>query len=108
MKAAAVLVAIAWILSGCASHPYANNVKMVGFSGDTKKGRTIGSVEGEDCQWAIFGYPLSEPPRLDKAMRELVRESNVRYVNKVSSVNEGFNIVLLRKNCIRVSGVGYR
>jgi hypothetical protein len=108
MKRAALLAALGLFLAGCATYPYANSVKMIGFSDEAKKGKTIGSVEGEDCQWIVLGYPLSEPPRLDRAMRNVRKENNVKYINKVSSKNGGFNAGVAQKNCIQITGVGYR
>jgi hypothetical protein len=96
-------------VGGCATYPYADNVKMIGFSDNAKKGSSIGSVEGQDCQWIVLGYPLSEPPRLDRAMRSVRDDNNIRYMNKVSSRNSGFNAAgLFAKNCLTVTGVGYR
>lgn len=109
MKKAALVAALGLFLAGCATYPYADNVKMIGFSDEAKKGKTIGSVEGQDCQWIILGYPLSETPRLDRAMRTVRKENNVKYLNKVSARNSGFNAGnLFAKNCITVTGVGYR
>ncbi|NQZ01025.1 MAG: hypothetical protein HRT45_10215 [Bdellovibrionales bacterium] len=108
MKKAALLAALGLFLVGCATYPYANNVKMIGFSDEAKKGKTIGSVEGQDCQWVILGYPLSEPPRLDRAMRSVRDDNNVKYVNKVSSKNDGFDAIVAQKNCVTITGVGYR
>lgn len=108
MKKAALVAALGLFLAGCATYPYANNVKMIGFSEETQKGKTVGSVEGEDCQWIVLSYPLGEAPRLDRAMRNVRKENNVKYMNKVSSRNGGFNAGVVQKNCIYITGVGYR
>ena len=94
---------------GCATYPYADNVKMIAFSDDVGRGKSIGNVEGEDCQWIILGYQTKEAPQVDRALSSAKNQNNVRYMNNVTSKNSGFNAAnIVAKNCIVVTGVGYR
>lgn len=113
-------------LSGCASYEYANNVKTVAFSDDVSKGSSVGNIRGEDCTWQILGYQLGGLPTVDRAftharqqtdgaslsgsmgMKDQASGKEIRYANNVSTSKDGFNAVLFGKQCIVVTGVGYR
>lgn len=120
------LVALLAITStGCATYNYAQNVKTIAFTDDLKKGNSVGSIHGEDCTWQILGYQLGGLPTVDKAFGHAQhgtdgaslsgsltskQQSNgsLRYVNNVSTKNDGFNAGLFGKTCIVVTGVGYK
>lgn len=114
-------------LSGCASYNYAQNLKMVSFEENGVKGKSIGNIRGEDCTWTILGYQLGGAPTLDRAFRNVRNQagtlesagldisdaknrggSPLRYVNNVSTANDGFNAGVMSKTCIVVTGVGYQ
>ena len=96
-------------LTGCTSYQYAKNVKMVALDSDVTEGHAVGPIRGEDCQSFILGYPIGEPPTLDKAVVD-TRKANtsMRYMNNVSTDTTGFNAVVYAKQCVVVKGTGYR
>lgn len=112
-------------VTGCATYNYAEKVKMVGFSDDLQKGKSVGNIRGEDCTWQILGYQLGGAPTVDKAFRHAQNQTDgsslvgsvsasrngggsLRYVLNLSTANDGFNAGLFGKQCIVVTGVGYR
>lgn len=115
------------LVQGCATYNFAQNVKMVSFEDDIRKGTSIGSIRGEDCTWVILGVKLGGDPTIEKAFINaqngagalesagfggLTKDKNnrdaIRYVNNVATEKTGFNAGLFAKNCIAVTGVGYR
>lgn len=114
-------------LSGCATYNYANRVKMVAFDDDLSKGKSAGPIRGEDCTWRVLGYSLGGAPTLDRAFINAKNQAGaaesagfadvagkkgrgqaLRYVNNVSTKNEGFDAVVVGKQCIVVTGIGHR
>lgn len=121
----ALVALIAITSTGCATYNYAQNVKTIGFSDDLKKGTSVGSINGADCTWQILGYQLGGLPTVDKAFAHAqhgtdgsslkgslttgqASNGGLRYVNNVSTKNDGFDAVLFGKTCIVVTGVGYK
>ena len=119
-------LATAAALCGCASYQYAQNVKLVGFDENVKKGTAAGNIRGEDCTWTVLGYKLGGDPTVDKAFinaknqagglesagfGDLTKKDHsqaIRYVNNVSTAHDGFNALIVGKDCLVVKGVGYR
>lgn len=112
-------------LSACATYPYAKNVKMISFEDDVSKGKSAGPIRGEDCQWSILGYQMGGAPTLDRAFANARSQystgvldsfgggkkatgNELRYINNVSTENDGFNAVIFGKTCLVVKGLGYR
>lgn len=124
MRKGLLFVALFVVAQGCASYKYANNVKMVSFSDDISKGKSVGNVRGEDCTWTVFNQPLGGAPTIDKAFINTKKQAStlqsagfsntadqadaLRYVNNVHTEREGFNAYILKKDCLVVTGVGYR
>ncbi len=119
------IAALACLMSSCASYQYASNVKLIGFDDSPTKGTSVGNIRGEDCTYKILGYQMGGLPTVDKAFINAKnqaggmeaagfddsakkRGSAIRYVNNVSTANDGFDAVLFAKNCIVVTGVGYK
>ncbi len=112
-------------LSGCATYRQAKDVKIVAFDTDVKKGKSIGNIQGEDCIWTVMGYRLGGQPSLDRAFTnarmnrtssalgdvmgsENTMGDGLRYINKVSTKNRGWNAVVVGKDCLTVTGIGYK
>ena len=111
---------------GCTTYPMAQGVKMVSFEDNVEKGKSVGPITGEDCVWSILGYKMGGRPTLDKAMAHARTQSGggvldtfksdkdtnntntLRYINNVSTTNDGFNAVVVAKECLVVKGTGYR
>jgi hypothetical protein len=111
-------------LSGCATYNYAENLKMVGFDDNPQKGQSVGNIRGEDCTWKILGYQMGGAPTVDRAFINARNQitglaaagltskdqsaPSLRYINNVNTANDGFNAGIVAKQCIVVTGVGYR
>lgn len=113
-------------LGACASYKYAQNVKMVSFDDNGQKGQPVGNIRGEDCTWSVLGYKMGGDPTVDRAFTNARNQAGglesagfgksekdrtgapLRYVNNVSTENDGFNAGLFGKQCIVVTGVGFR
>ena len=124
MKNVFLMLALAGLMSGCATYQYANNVKLIGFDDNPQKGTSVGNIRGEDCTYALLGYKLGGDPTIDKAFinaknqassmesagfkKDASHANAIRYVNNVSTGHEGFDAGLFAKNCITVTGVGYK
>lgn len=124
MKKAIFTLMLPLVLSSCATYKYADKVKMVSFDDNVKKGKSVGSIQGKDCTWMVLGYWLGGQPTLDKAFinaknqagfmetagmgADEKRGEKLRYINNVSTENDGFNAGIVGKNCLVVSGVGYK
>ncbi len=119
------IFAMGLIMVGCATYDHAQNVRIISFSEDMDKGRSVGTIRGEECSWQVLGYQLSSPPTVDKAVMRAqtqtdgsrlidldstnrAKNESLRYINNVSTKNEGFNAGLFGKHCLIVTGVGYR
>ena len=112
-------------LSSCQSYHYANKVKLMSFSENMSKGEPVGVVSGKDCAWNILGVQLGYPT-LNRAFlaaqsghntesivssfedREAISKMAYRYLNDVRTDNEGFDAVVVAKNCITVKGKAYK
>lgn len=126
MKKIFILLAAMAGLSGCATYNYAQNLKMVSFDDTGAKGQSVGNIRGEDCTWTILGYQMGGVPTVDRAFTNAKNQAGalesagwnnggkdrngptLRYVNNVSTANDGFNAGIVAKQCIVVTGVGYR
>lgn len=113
------------LFAGCATYNYASNVKTVAFADNLEKGQSVGNIRGEDCTWKVLGYPLGGEPTLDKAFQHAKNQTDgaslsgslsskqasngpLRYISNVNSKPDGFDAFLFGKNCITVTGVGYK
>jgi hypothetical protein len=95
--------------SACTTYQLAKDVKMVSFDDNVSTGHSVGPVRGEDCQSFVLGYPIGEPPTLDKAFADARKENgSLRYMNNVATENSGFNAVVYRQRCVVVKGAGYK
>lgn len=112
-------------LSSCASYKYARTVKLISFEDDVKRGKSVGPIRGEDCQFKVLGVQIGSPPSLDKAFANTRTQSgslkrtfssnsgafsdnSIRYLNNVSTEVDGFDAGFFAKQCLVVKGVGYR
>lgn len=124
MRFAAAVVALMGLV-GCTTYPIAQKVKLVSFDEDVTKGKSAGPIRGEHCIWTVLGYKLGGQPTLDVAMANARNERSsgmldafggskqssknpIRYMTNVSTGHEGWNAVVVGKNCLVVKGTGYR
>lgn len=124
MRKGLLFLALFVAAQGCATYKYANNVKMVSFTDDLSKGKSVGNVRGEDCTWSVLDYKLGGAPTIDKAFINTKKQADtlqsagfsnsanqsdaLRYVNNVSTERSGFNAYIVGKDCLVVTGVGYK
>lgn len=114
---------MASFLGSCATYRFAEKVKVISFDDGLKKGKSIGPIRGEDCTWTVLGYKLGGNPTLDKAFINARKQSGalgaatgmgssgedaLRYINNVTTSNDGFNAVVVAKQCLVVTGNGYK
>ncbi|MFZ4714585.1 MAG: hypothetical protein ACOYL6_12760 [Bacteriovoracaceae bacterium] len=125
MKMPSAMLVMAMLATGCATYHHADNMKLVSFSDNATKGESVGNIRGEDCTWSFFGYKMGGDPTLDKAFINAKNQAGalesagfttsndkhsnaIRYINNVSTENDGFNAGVVAKQCLIVKGVGYR
>ncbi len=54
--------------SACATYTVAGQVKVLALSTDLNRGKSVGTVRGEDCTWTYFGFRMQGPPSLERAL----------------------------------------
>ena len=114
------------MLASCATYNYAQQVKTISFDDNLTKGTSVGPIRGEDCTWSVMGRVLGTQPTIDRAfinaktqagalsaagLGVLAKEDTskqIRYINNATTMNEGFNAYIVGKQCLVVTGVGYR
>ena len=115
------------IFAGCATYNHASNIKTVSFSDNVAKGQPAGTIRGEDCTWSILGYKTGSPPTLDRAVMNAQNQTEggslvsgtglsktdkgtgpLRYMSNMSAKPDGFNAGIIGKECIVVTGLGFR
>lgn len=126
MKMNVILTLGLAVLSSCASYNYAQKVKTIAFDDNITKGQAVGPIRGEDCTWTVLNQQLGGAPTIDKAFINAKNQAGgltsagfgslekqdaskqIRYINNATTSNEGFNAYLFAKQCLVVTGVGYR
>lgn len=126
MKSVILLTLSLFIFGACANYKYAHQIKNVSFDDDVTKGKAIGPIRGEDCTWTVLTIKMGGDPTIEKAFINARTQAsgyvaaglssndkndnlnNIRYINNVSTMNEGFDAVLFRKTCLVVKGIGYK
>jgi hypothetical protein len=125
MKTSVFLTLGLSMLASCATYQYAQKVKTISFDDNLTKGTAVGPIRGEDCTWTVMNQQLGGAPTIDKAFinaknqtgalgsagfGSLEKNTNapIRYINNVTTSNEGFNAYIFGKQCLVVTGVGYR
>lgn len=124
MKTSILLTLSLGLLSSCATYNYAQKVKTIAFDDNITKGQAVGPIRGEDCTWTVLGQQFGGLPTIDKAFinaknqagalasagmsSEVDATKQIRYINNATTSNEGFNAYLFGKQCLVVTGVGYR
>src|SRR5262245_41800580 len=110
--------------TGCATYQYSKNVKMLSFDDDVQKGKSVGPVRGDDCIYTVLGYRFGGATSLDRALasartqteasigrsfsseKQTMNDKTLRYINNVSTENDGFNVGFFAKDCLVVKGTG--
>ena len=126
MKRSILLTLVLTVLSSCATYHYAQKVKTISFSENMTKGTSVGPIRGEDCTWTVFNQQLGGAPTIDKAFMNAKEQSGavaaagfgamttkdtskeIRYINNANTSNDGFQAYLFGKQCLVVTGIGYK
>lgn len=125
MKTSIFLTLSLSVLCSCATYNYAQKVRTISFDDNLTKGQAVGPIRGEDCTWTVLGQQLGGQPTIDKAFINAKHQSDaltaagftsntadasktIRYINNATTANEGFNALLFGKQCLVVTGVGYK
>lgn len=127
MKTSVFLTLGLSMLASCATYQYAQKVKTISFDDNLTKGTAVGPIRGEDCTWTVMNRQLGGAPTIDKAFMNAKNQAGafasagfgslgldkntnapIRYINNVTTANEGFNAYIFGKQCLVVTGVGYR
>lgn len=111
-------------LAGCQTTQQAKEIKLLGFEENVAKGKSLGPIEGSDCVYSVFGYPLGGAPTLSRAIMNARKGKHAavsdavggqdklgegaRYLNNVSVSHDGFNAFVFAKQCILISATGYK
>lgn len=102
-----------------------HEIKQIGYQEDTKKGKSVGRIEGDDCAFRILGYWIGGNPSIGKAMANArtgkkttisdvavgdggIAEGGVRYINNVRYEHTGWDAYIVAKSCIQVVAKGYK
>ena len=115
------------LLCSCATYQTAQKVALVSFDDTPTKGKSVGNIQGQDCTWRILNYQLGGLPTIDRAFMNARKGTDggsllsgvtgggpsahggdLKYVNNVSTKNDGFDAVIIGKTCIVVTGIGYK
>lgn len=103
---------LAFLSGGCQTYRWAHQVKMVSFDDNLHPAQSIGNIRGESCQTTILGIPTGGPPSLEKALEKaqkaLKKGQRLRYVNDMSTSSSSLNGFVYIKECIIVTGIGYK
>jgi hypothetical protein len=110
-------------VGGCTRHLVANEIKLVGFEENVKKGKSVGEIDGDDCVFTILGVRLGGSPTVGAAIQNarLQRKSEIgdvaggaktgdalRYINNLHIEPGGFDAFVFAKDCLEVKGMGYK
>ncbi|MGE0171260.1 MAG: hypothetical protein AB7T49_00670 [Oligoflexales bacterium] len=103
-----LLAALVVFSAGCAHVPI-RSIRHVGFSDDTRKGKSIGMVTGLDCITKVFGYGPAKELTLEAAL-DAARKNypDARYFTDVKTEQTSMQIVVYEKRCFKVTAQGYK
>jgi hypothetical protein len=111
-------------LSACATSKVAQELSTVGFDDkvDPDNLHTLGSIEGSDCTWYLFGWGIGPHPTVRTAFLNTVKQKQdnmipgqeaqysgapLKVVKNVSVESSGFNAYIASRRCITVAGLGF-
>ena len=108
-KALALGAGLLLSVAGCATYRDAADVALVGLTNEQGAGKSIGRIEGKDCGVTVFGYGRQEYDlTINKALDRSRKENGLRYVRNLSVEREATDILVYRRVCIIVAGMGYK
>lgn len=120
-----ILLFLALQLAACASYNIAKNLNFVSFDENAKSDslKSIGPVDGKDCTWYVAGYAIGEDPTVRKAFASAAAQEegslipgqqstkkgdSLKVVKNIAVESGGFNLWLVSRQCMIVTGAGFR
>lgn len=112
-------------LSACATSKVAQKLGTVGFDDkiDSEGLRSVGSIEGSDCTWNLFGWSIGPAPTVRTAFQNTVNQKQdnmipgqaakhngapLKVIKNVSIEESGFYAYVASRRCINVTGLGFQ
>lgn len=116
---------------GCATHKYHDYryFKSVGLTHDISNLENAGMVSAEDCSWKLLGYNIQADPSFEDAYQNAVglteqgftesmaegfssksrlTQTKVRMLTNIRLRNEGWNALIIGKQCLKLNAIAYR
>ncbi len=120
-----ILSLLAAQLTGCASANVAQKLSFVSFDEKANPDslKSVGSIEGKDCTWYVWGYAIGMDPTVRNAFFNAANQKEdslipgqtatskgapLKVVKNISVEHGGFNAWLVSRSCMVVTGAGYR
>jgi hypothetical protein len=119
----ACLILLAFQMVACASTHVAKNVSMLTFDekATAENVHAVGNIEGRDCTWYVWGFPIGEDPTVRSAFQNAMNQKEdslipgqpaatkgapLKGVRNVTVQDGGFNAYVASRLCVIVTGVG--
>jgi hypothetical protein len=119
------------ILSACASTKYQDYryFKSIGITHNIHAVENAGMVRSEDCQFTLLGYSVQGAPSFEDALENAVglesssfqegladsvssrarlMKTNVRMMTNLQLREEGWNLGIVGRRCLKLSAVAYK
>lgn len=120
-----IYLTVASQLVACASANVAQRLNVVAFDEkvDPAAMKSVGTIEGKDCTWYVWGYALGEEPTVRSAFANAVNQKEMnlipgqekvtkgaplKVVRNVSVEQGGFNAYVAYRRCMIVTGAGFQ
>lgn len=117
MKFSTLLLIFAFIpfFVSCTTPLYMKKVKLLSYSKNPHRGKSLGRVSGKDCSWRVFQFNLGAAD-LERAIAKSktgstdLRQGNlaVDYFKNLSCRTKTENYFIVSNTCYVVTGTGYR
>lgn len=103
------------VTSSCTTPLYMHNVKLLSYTKNPYRGKSLGRVKGEDCSWKIFDISIGDAD-VEQAMTKAKTGSTdltrgkyqVSYFKNMQCRVTSQDYFIVKNTCYEVSGTGYR
>jgi hypothetical protein len=113
---------------GCMPYNFkhAIDIKIISFSNDLSKGKSMGPMSGQDCSYVYEGYTIGDKPNMGKALENAMSQAGffaenfgakllggekkevLRYMTNVKAEYEELDAFIFKRICLVVKGDGYQ
>lgn len=124
-------VILFFLFTACANHRYTDSrvIRSIGVTDKISDLENVGYVTSKDCAWKFLGMNFGTKPTVgdafvnaislnNKTMSESLGEefsesskinnSKIKLLTNIQTVPEGWNILLVGKECLKLRAVAYR